>query len=176
MPNRISGQRIARSFVSPTGATNEVTRVLDFQLAADQGIEISAVLGYGHIHDDSPAVSDTVPISVMGHQTLHLEAGNTEDLPSAAGEDADEIDTEILWMMPLVTHYVLGTTNTFGGGVGVGTSHVFNTFPIPILSPRNITHKGFTPAADQDGEYGVLIYYHYVSFSSSELGVLLSRR
>lgn len=176
MPRTISGQRIARSMVSPTGAANEVARVLDFQLAADQGIQIDAVLGYGFIHDDSPAASDTVPAAIRGAQTLHLEEGATEDIDFAAGDDDDEIDTEIFFVQSFTEVFQIPATAGGGGGAVSITPSGLVTFPEPIVSPRNITHKGHTFEADCDLEAGVLIYYKYVQFTNAELGVLLSRR
>jgi len=177
MPRTISGQRIARSFVTPTGSANEVQRVLDFNLAADQGIEIEAVLGYGNYFDASPAPSDTVPISNMGFQTLHLETGATEDLPSEAAEDADDIDSEIFYVQSYAYNAVLGTTNTFGGGASLAiTPSGIWIPPEPILSPRNIIHKGRTNVTDTFGFFGVIIYYKFVSLTPAELGVALARR
>lgn len=173
----ISGQRVARSFVSPTGASNEVERVLDFQLAANQGIQIEGVLGYGNLHDDSPPVSDTVPFTAVGHQTLHLEEGATEDLPDTAGEDADDTDTEIVYVQYFVQQGIVGSTVTFGASAGLTVMpNGIWVPPEPILSPRNIIHKGSTLTADVDGEFGCLIYYKFVEFSSGELAVALARR
>ena len=176
MPRVISGQRIARSFVSPTGAANEVEREVDFQLAADQGVEIAAVLGYLSFHDDTPAASDTVPASTVAHQTLHLETSATEDLDDAAGEDATVIDTELFYVQfAQFTFQIPATAGGGGGGLTVTPSGLV-VFPDPIVSPRNITHKGTTVTADTDLEAGVLIYYRYLQFSNAELGVLLARR
>jgi len=176
MAKRLGGMKIARSFVTPTGAGNEVERTLDFQLAADQGIEIVAVQGYGNLHDDSPPTSDTVPFNAVAHQTLHLEEGATEDLPDAQGEDADDIDTEIFY----VQHFVLnGQIPATAGGGGVSQMVTPSGLWIPaepILSARNITHKGTTIGADQDLEAGVLIYYWNVQFPQSELAGILTRR
>lgn len=176
MPRVRSGQRFCRSFLSPTGAANEVSAELDFQLGGDDGIEIFAVQGYGSLHDDSPAASDTVPYNAVAHQTLHLEAGETEDLPDAAGEDGFDIDSEIFWVQHFVQQGHIPAT-AGGGGAGLTiTPSGLVVFDKPILSPRNITHKATTLTADQDLECGVIIHYRYVSFSSSELGVLLARR
>lgn len=177
MSKVISGQRIGRSFVTPTGAANEVSRVLDFQLSADQGIEISAVLGYGSYGDNTPAVSDTVPALTEASQTLHLEEGATEDLPIAQGADADEIDTEMFYGQVFSSMFIVGATATFGAGGSVTVQpNGLVTFPRPILSPRNITHKGSTGFADTFLNAGIFLFYHYVEFSNAELGVLLSRR
>lgn len=177
MTRRISGDRVGRSFVTPTGNANEVERVLDFQLAADQGIAITSVLGYGSLHDASPAVSDTVPATAIGFQTLHLEEGATEDLPGIAGEDADDLDTEIFWTQYFHTLSHVGSTATFGVGLAMTvTPSGLITFAQEIISPRNIIHKGRTALADSFLNGGVLIYYHFVEFSDQELGVLLARR
>jgi len=177
VPRVISGQRIARSLVTPTGAANTVSRVLDFQLSADQGIEISAVLGGGQYSDSSPAVSDTVPAQSIGHHTLHLEEGATETFPVDPGGDADDTDTEVFWAQAFGLMFIVGSTVTFGAGGGVHvTPSGLVTFPFPILSPRNITHKGVTGTAGTSLEAWVMIYYHFVEFSNAELGVLLARR
>lgn len=176
MPSIRGRQRIGRSFVSPTGVTNEVSRVLDFQLATDQGIQIEGVLGYGVLHDDTPATSDTVPIAIRASQTLHLEEGATEDLPISTGEDADDLDTEIFYGQVFTEVFQVPATAGGGGGFGYITPSGIWVPPEPILSARNITHKGTTVGADADLEAGVFIYYHFVEFSNAELGVILSRR
>jgi len=177
MPRILSGQRTMRSFVTPTGVADEVARTIDFQLGSDDGIQIEAVLGYGHYFDASPAPSDTVPIASMASQTLHLETGATEDLPLVAGEDADDIDTEIFYVQTHAYNAIIGSTVTFGAGVDmtITPSGLFVP-PQPILSPRNIIHKGRTNVADSFAFLGVLVYFRYVRFSTSELGVLLARR
>ena len=176
MPRVISGQRVGRSFVSPTGAANAVSRVLDFQLAADQGVQLEAVLGYGVLHDDSPATSDTVPAVARAIQSLHLEEGTTEVLDFAAGDDDDELDTEVVWVQSFAEVFQVPATAGGGGGSLTVTPSGLVVFPDPIVSPRNITHKGYTFEADCDLEAGILFYYRYVQFTNAELGVLLSRR
>jgi len=176
MPSRISDDRYARSFVTPTGAGNEVSRVLDFQLAADQGIEIDWVMGWGNLHDDTPPTSDTVPFQVQAGQSLHLEDGTTEDMPDAAGEDEDDLDTEIFFYQSFVQQGGLPATV---GGYGVTLTVQPNgliVYPKGVISPRNITHKGTTKGADQDLECGVLFSFHFVKFSSAEQGGFFARR
>lgn len=176
MPRTLSGLRIARSFVSPTGAANEVEREIDFQLGADDGIRILWVLGYGVLHDDSPAASDTVPVFGVGAQTLHLETATTEDLPLVTGEDTDDIDTEIFYVQHFAQVIQVPATAGGGGGALLVTPSGIVDYPKGILSPRNIVHKGRTSVADQDLEAGLLIGFEYVRFSNAELGVLLARR
>lgn len=176
MPTVLSGQRIARSFVTPTGAANEVSRVLNFNLAADEGIRIFGVQGYGSFHDDTPATSDTVPNTVVAHQGLHLESGATEDLDDAAGEDDDQIDTELFYIQWFQQTFHVPATAGGGGGYGTVTPNGIWVPPEPIDSARNITHKGTTLNADTDLESGVLIYYKYVKFNRDELLGILARR
>lgn len=176
MPRIMSGQRIAHAFVSPTGA-EEASQVLDFQLAADQGIEITMVSPYGWLHDDSPAPSDTVPYIATGLLTLHLEDGATDDLPIAAGADVFDIDSEIIAAYTFFDRGIVGATATFGASATMGVIPATPIyFPQPILAPRNITLKGTTVGTDVDAEMGMTIMYRYVEFSNAELGVLLARR
>jgi len=174
MPTIISGPRQARSFVTPSNAV--VSRVLDFNFASDQGLEITAVLGYGRIADLSPAVSDTIPVPIIGAQSLHLEEGTIENVPIADGEDADEIDTELFFQMDFGGMFQTGTTNTFGAGGSSDAQNLYIPYRDPILVARNITHRGEASGAGVQGQCGVLIFYHYVRFSIAELGLILSRR
>jgi len=175
MARLISGLRIARSFVTPTGAA-VVSRELDFQLGSDQGIQIEAVLGHGHIADSTPTVSDTTLVTAIGLSSLHLETGSLEDLPIANAEDADDIDTEVFYEQSF-THVVQVPSTVGGGGGGVlATPSGLVTFAQPIQTARNVTHRGETLATGQLGLFHVLIYYRYVQFTNAELGFLLARR
>lgn len=175
MARIISGQRIARSYVTPNGA-NVVSREIDFQLGAAQGIEIDSVLGFGSFADLSPAVSDTVPVSARATQTLHLETGTLEDVPTTAGEDEDDIDTEMFYLQMWGLMFQVPATSGGGGGALTVTPSGLVTFREPIRTARNITHRGETLATDNDLNAGVFIYYHYILFTDAELGFLLARR
>ncbi len=176
MPRIVSGQRVGRSLVTPTGAANEVEVELDFQLGPRDGIRIFSVLGLLSGHDDTPAASDTVPNVAFGHQTLHLETGATEDLPDAAGEDAFDIDSEIIYAQAFQQIFQIPATAGGGGGSMVVNPSGIVNFGDPIDSPRNIIHKATTIGADQDLEAIVLIYYKFVEFTLQELGIALARR
>jgi len=176
MAQVISGLRVARSFVSPTGATNVVSREIDFQLGARQGIQIHSVLGYGFFADNSPAVSDTIPITDQASQSLHLETGTLETLPLIAGEDEDDTDTEIFWAQAYGVMFQVPSTAGAGGGSLIVTPSSIVDFKNPIQTARNITHSGRTVIAGVEFQGGVLIYYNYVLFNNSELGFLLARR
>ncbi len=175
MPREISGLRIARSFISPTDA--EVSRVIDFQLGARQGIAIEGVLGTMAVDPVATAISTSVQVLTEGVHTLHLESGSLETVPDAAGEDEDTIDSEVFFRQQLF----------FGGNDDVSTefraslSHEVNpngliTFPKPIFAARNITHRGIGTAAAMDFLAHVIIYYTFVEFSLAELGLILARR
>jgi len=175
MPTIISGPRRARSFVTPAGAA-VVSRVLDFNFATNQGIEITAVLGTSRLVDTDPAVSDTAPAIIEGSQSLHLEEGTIEDVPIINAQDADEIDTEVFFQMDVGGMFMVGTTNTFGAGGGSPAQNLYIAYRDPILVARNITHRGETLVTGQEGKMGVLIFYHYVVFTNAELGLVLARR
>lgn len=174
MPQTISGPRQARSFATPSGAAVD-TRVLDFNFASDQGIEITAVLGNLSGVDLSPAASDTVPVAIRVAQSLHLEEGTIENIPHTTGEDADEIDTEMFYEQKANGLFQVPATSGGGGGDS-GSSVLYLPYRDPILVARNITHRVESFATGQDGLGSVLIFYHYVRFSVSELGLILSRR
>jgi len=176
MARVISGLRVARSFLTPTGATNVLTRELDFQLAANTGISIRAVLGFGTFRDASPTPSDTVVNIGLGQQTLHLETGATEDAPIDAGDDEDDIDTEIFYVQMFASIFQVPNTAGGGGGYGLVTPNGLVTFDEPIETARNITHRAETVSADTFLHAGMLIYYKYVKFSDQELGFILARR
>jgi len=174
MPTPLSGPRRARSFVTPAGG-NIVSRVLDFNFASDQGIEITAVLGNVMSHDASPAVSDTVPAELHVVQTLHLEEGTIEVVRFADGDDEDQIDTEIFFQQHASGMFQVPSTAGGGGGSGA-SSTLYVPFIEPILVARNITHSARDNTSGQTSKGSVLIYYRYVKFSIQELGLILARR
>jgi len=175
MPTAISGARQARSFVTPTGGAI-ASRVIDFNFASDQGIEISAVLGMVQAVDSSPTPSDTAPVAIQVASTLHQEEGTIEDVPFADGEDADQIDTEVFFELTASGMFQTGTTNTFGAGGNSAQAVLYLPYVRPILVARNITHRGETGATGVNGRCSILIFYHYVRFSLQEQGLILARR
>lgn len=175
MPTIISGPRQMRSFVSPSGA-QVVTRVIDFNFASDQGIQVHGVLGSISSVDLSPTVSDTVPVSITIAQSLHLEEGTIEDVPFADGEDADQIDSEVFFAQHQRGMFQTGATATFGPGGAAPASEFYLPFAKPILVARNITHRGEAETTGQNGHCSVLLFYEYVRFSLQELGLILARR
>lgn len=176
MPTPISGPRQARSMVSPAGGGSPVTRVIDFNFAANQGIEIFGILGSIYGVDQTPAPSDTAATLIHAAQSLHLEEGTIEDIPFDDGEDADQIDTEVFFEMDAAGLFQTGTTNTFGAGGSAASAVLYVPYAKPILVARNITHRGEDADAGQTAQCRVLIFYQYVVFSLAELGLILARR
>lgn len=173
----ISGLRHARSLLTPEG-TEVLTTELDFQLGPRMGIAIYSVLGHltGFINTSLGSLADEINSRNI-FQTLHLETGTVEDPLDSAAQDAYDIDTEIFYRQDFTQQFYHDTTA--GEGKALSTSVTPNglvTFPEPILTARNITHRAEALVADVDGICGVLIAYKYVEFSLSEMGLLLARR
>lgn len=174
MPREISGLRIARSFITPTEA--EVSRVIDFQLGARQGIAISSVLG--DITADPANYSMVTPFVLKrGTHTLHLEAGSLETVPANAGEDEDTIDSEVFYRQVYQDAGVEDLVTEFRAAYGaiVLPTGVVN-YEKPILTARNITHRGINSSSNLDTLCHVTIFYTFVEFSLAELGLILARR
>ncbi len=174
MVKEISGLRIARSFISPTNA--EVARVIDFQLGPRQGIQIHSVLG-DMTADPSNTVHNTTVEEIHGVHTLHLESGSLETVPFAAGEDEDTIDTEIFYrqLFSMVSSDDPATEFRASAAIQTTPAGIVN-YQRPILVARNITHRGIASGGNLDFLAHVLIFYVFVEFSLSELGLILARR
>ncbi len=175
MPREISGLRIARSFITPTDSV--VSRVIDFQLGARQGIAIEGVLA-SMVPDPAgfePASAATTEAS--GSHTLHLESGSLETVPDSAGEDEDTIDSEVFFRQELWIGGNDDSATEFRASLAVMVvPQGYIPFPKPIFSARNITHRGISTASNLDFLANVTIYYTFVEFSLAELGLILARR
>jgi len=176
MPREISGLRIARSYVTPAGAAT-VSRVMDFQLGARQGIAIHAILG-DMLPDPAATLLSTGLVSEFtGVQTMHLESGSLETVPNAAGEDEDTIDSEVFFRQTLVWAGNDDVTTEFRASL---TTHVtpggIVNFERPILTARNISHRCISDNSGLAILAHVILYYVFVEFSLSELGLILARR
>lgn len=173
MPREISGIRIARSFITPTDT--EVLRELDFQLGARQGIQIHEVLGSVIIDPANYTPSATAVTVFNALHTLHLETGSLETVPDAAGEDEDTIDSEVFYRQELIVGAIDEPTAQGAFGALVVPPGAVS-YPRPILTARNITHRGISGNAALDVLCHVTILYTFVEFSLAELGLLLARR
>lgn len=175
MPREISGLRIARSFITP--GNTEVARVLDFQLGARQGIAISGVLGDMSLDPANTAHSASIISEETATQTLHLESGSLETVPDAAGEDEDTIDSEVFYRQHLQFASNDDVTTEFRASVAIVVNpSTIVPFQRPILTARNITHRGIASSSNLGFLAHVIIYYTFVEFSLAELGLILARR
>jgi len=175
MPREISGLRIARSFITPTDTA--VSRELDFQLGARQGIAIHDVLGSVVVDINNAGLSTTVQTFFAAHHTLHLESGALETVPDAAGEDEDTIDSEVFYRQDLAIGGNDDAATEFRASLAFQAQpNGLVSFSRPIFTARNITHRGITSNSLLDINCHVIIFYTFVEFSLSELGLILARR
>ncbi len=177
MPTEISGLRIARSFITPDAADTAVERVLDFQLGARQGIAIAAVLPTWTVAVEAGPISSSVQVFLNGNQTLHLESGSLETVPDGIGDDEDTIDSEVFMRQDAILAGNDDAATEFRASLAIVINpNGLITFPKPILTSRNITHRAIVNGATFDSACHVIIYYTFVEFTLAELGLILSRR
>jgi len=169
MPRALSGIRIARSYLTPAGTT-AVQRVLDFQLGADDGIEVFSITGDIGMQTTGVGAS-YVAGSVV--QTVHLESGSIEAVPIGT-DDEDTIDSEQIYRQTLCHVNYNGTTEAASSMVISPATPV--VYPQPLFSARNITHNAIGDLATYVFGCHVLIQYRFVRFSLQELGLILARR
>lgn len=175
MPREISGLRIARSYITPTDS--EVSRVIDFQLGARQGISIEGVIGSIVPDTIGLTLSTALVTEYTGVHSLHLESGSLETVPFAAAQDEDTIDSEVFYRQDLWIGGNDDVTTEFRASLAINTQpQGLITFNRPIFAARNITHRGISNNAQLDLLCHVIIYYVFVEFSLAELGLILARR
>lgn len=174
MSKPISALRIASSILTGAGA-QVLTAELDFDLGIDQGIEIFGVLGNViEVSDSTLVAADDALNNVAGLQTLHLETGALSDPLDAGGDDAVRIDTEIFYRQDALAVVQNHATAQAGAGIVVTPAGLL-TFPVPILTARNITHRLESLATDQNVIMAVLVYYRFVDLETNEQVFLLQR-
>jgi len=173
MPTDVSGMRIARSFVTPTESA--VSRVIDFQLGAQEGIRIRKVFGDMQISGSNWTPSATALGSLQGVHTLHAESGSLETVPDTAGEDEDTIDSEIFYRQVYEVAGIDEPTAQGAASISVVPNGPWE-YEGGLFLARNITHRGITSSASLDLSCHVTILYNFVKFSLSELGFILARR
>jgi len=175
MPREISGLRIARSFITPPFAAT--TRELDFQLGARQGIAIQSVLGGITADPAGFTPSPSTMTEFVANHTLHLETGSLESVPDASTEDEDTIDSEIFYRQDLWIGGQDDSVTEFRASLAsLVVPNGIVPFARPIFTARNITHRGITSNSSLAVLCHVIIYYTFVEFSLSELGLILARR
>lgn len=170
MGRPISDLRIARSFIG--AAATEESVEIDFSIGRREAIEISAVLG---TMAPTAAVATSTPTPVLAEQTLHIEDGTIEALSSTGGApDQFDNDSEVLFHQVLSVIAFDGSTEA-AGALSVTPSGLV-TFPEPILSPVNLTHRADNEGAILDVGCTLMIYYRYVELSDRELAFQFARR
>lgn len=176
MPRELTGLRVARSILTPEG-TETLTTEIDFQLGAQIGIAIHGVYGSITGFNSSLAAQDDSSQNRTIEQTLHLETGLVEDPLDSAADDAFDIDTEIFYRQDLSMLHIWNSVAGDGAGITLSLTPSSTVwFPRPINSARNITHRANATVGDVDGVANILVYFVYVEFSLSEMGLFLARR
>lgn len=170
----ISDVRVARSFIGAGTASVAEATEIDFNLSTREAIRIYGIVGNINPADGvDPALAETG--SRLWDQSLHLEEG-TVTAPNTAGAAADQFETDdeiIFHQQLLMVLYGVAANGT--GGVSVESSpNGLVTFPEPILSVVNPTHR-VSPDEEEAG-FELLIYYDYVELSDSELALAFARR
>ncbi|MBW7998504.1 MAG: hypothetical protein FVQ81_18410 [Candidatus Glassbacteria bacterium] len=151
--------------------------MIDFQLGARQGIAIEQVMGDVTIDDTNTIISASTVTIGTGLHTLHLESGSLETVPDSSGEDEDTIDSEVFFRQGVSLAGNDDATTEFRSSIAFMVSP--NTpiiYPKPILTARNITHRGIMRTGIYDALFHVTILYTFVEFSLAELGLILARR
>lgn len=171
MPRAISDWRVANSFIGQAGVSSVETAELDFNIGSREAIEIAGVLGLLII---STITEVTTPAPIQAVQTLHIEDGMIQDVEVSTSEaDNFDNDSEVIYQQVMNVDAVIGVDEA-SEMIDVHPSGLV-TFPAPILSPINLTHRAennsnLTTAAR------LLIYYRYVALSDAELALQFSRR
>ncbi len=169
-----TNMRIAESQVDIDGAA-VTTRLIDFNLAVNQGLQILGVLGTWGQADHALAAA-AGEFDVL--QTLHLNDDvNTLEDPAWGSADTShgDIDSEIFFEL---RSCILGqeddVNHTDSASPDIGPMMWLP--PGELFTMRSISHRGegFNGAGDMPGR--VKIYYRYVIMSADEQVLLLGRR
>lgn len=168
MAAEVSGVRFARSHVTPAGA-EVVSREIDFDLGARLGIKILWTLT-----SIQTLGNPTADVNLDYLASVHLESDALEDLPVAAGDDEDNIDSEVIHLHPFS---YIHSESAAGLGASVGSSHLHLVHDPSIVFARNPTFRGESVSASGTAIMHLLMAYKYVELTNAELiGVLTSRR
>lgn len=171
MVKRISDVRVARSFIGAGTPSVVETAELDFNLSTREAIRIYGILG--NINKADGVAIVVTDAARIWDQSLHLEEG-TLTAPNTAGATADQFenDDEIIYHQQLMHVHFMGAN---GGGMGVAvTPNGLVTFPEPILSVVNPTHR--VSSDEEEAGFELLIYYDYVELSDGEMALAFARR
>lgn len=173
MPQPLTGLRIATSYLTPVGVETQENEI-DFQLGAQEGIEIFSAIGSVAILTDGPT---TAFLPADAHQSLHLRTGTLETIPDGSGEDASLIDSSIFYIQD-VTILSQDEAATRGGSAAAMliSPQGLVPFPEPVFSSQNLTHQARSLSVTWHYGMRVVIFYRFVKFTLAELGLILARR
>jgi len=183
MPRRTTGRRFARTALQAQGPSADgaggTTRVLDFDLAALEGIEIIAITGMIRHTNTSFAVADNASNNDDAIQELHLEPGTLVDqgLLSEGDIGVQDVDAEVIFTQ-IETMIVIAGSST----EGQGAAHTIQpngrqdlVDPVTrqgVFTSRNITHRAEVESNNSDAECLLIIEYYRVQFTIEEVGIL----
>ncbi len=171
MTKPISDWRVANSHIGQAGVSSVESAELDFNIGSREAIEIAGVQGI-LILSTVVAAATFAPHQAV--QTLHIEDGTLQDVEVSTSEaDVFDNDSEVIYEQVMNIDALIGVDEAAAmlevhpGGLV--------TFPRPILSPINLSHRvennsGSTVSAR------LLIHYRYVELTDAELVLQFSRR
>lgn len=170
MPRPVTDIRVARSFIGHNAANTRETVVLDFDIGAQEAIEIFGVFGIvGITAVPSPAVSAQDDLTV----SLHLEDGTiTGPEVSATSNDRFTTDEEVIFEQ---RYSLLARVDAASAGFSQEGTHHNVIYPEPILSVINPSHSSNT-SANITGQSALHIHYRYVRLTNDELAFQFARR
>jgi len=186
MPSRITGRRFARAVLQAQGPSADgaggAEAVLDFDLAALEGLEIVAITGAMNHNNTSFAAADLGDNADIGVQELHLEPGTIVDTGILGEGDIGltNLDQDVIYAQHLAKSSVGGAA-TEGIGVAMsvmptGRVDLTDRAGVGVFTSRNLTHRAEVESNNSDLMCLLLIEYYRVVFSISELGLLNIRR
>jgi hypothetical protein len=140
MVSPITDWRIARSFIGAGSVSTIESVELDFNIGAQEAIEISGVTGI--INPFSVASAATI-VPIVMQQSLHIEDGTIETL-SVDPTDADQFDNDSEVIFEQKTGLIAwdGTTE---GGAALSSVNLAVTYPRP-------RHAGVDPVSVREAQ------------------------
>jgi len=187
MPRRITGRRFARSALQAQGPSADgsggVTVILDFDLAALEGIEIIAVTGFINAENTSFGAADLGDNADVSVHELHLEPGTIVDNGLLAPADIGvlNVDQDAIFTQHLFRSFVGGAA-TESGSMDVHitptgrVSLVDETTREGVFTAQNITHRAEAESNNSDAMCLLIVEYYRVVFTIQEVGILNLRR
>ncbi len=170
MSRPISDIRVARSFIGMAAASTVEEQEFDFDISIQQAIEIFACFAG---LTDAVITTTTSLVSTFVHQTLHRET-QTLFAPNNAVGDADQLDIDSEIIAEFFHNYST-VDSAEGDAAAFATGPTTFIYPDPILTSRNLTHRGETDANISAGVW-MHVHYRYVKLTAEETVGLFGRQ